>query len=296
MDKKIQFPAKNGASGQKRGRVGKVISVASGKGGVGKTLTAVNIAVSARRMGKSVLILDGDLGLSNVDVVLGLQARYNIFDIIEERVSLKEIIIECPLGIHVIPSGSGISQLTELTRLQRVQLMEQIAGIDQNYDLLIIDTGAGISSGVLHLNAMADKIIVVTTPEPHAMTDAYAFIKVMHEEYGRSNACLLVNMVKSKDEGQMISSRICEVARKFLKVEVEQLGSVPFDKEVQKSTMLRQAASEASTYTIAGQAWNNVTREILKDGLIEKSGVPRDFWREFAGFMPNTDGPKRVVG
>ena len=296
MDKKIQFPIKGSGARAGRGSVGKVVSVASGKGGVGKTLTAVNMAVAARRMGKSVLILDGDLGLANVDVVLGLQARYNIFDIIEERVSLKEIIIEGPLGIHVIPSGSGITQLTRLSCLQRVQLMEQISLMDESYDLLIIDTGAGISSGVLHLNAMADKIIVVTTPEPHAMTDAYAFIKVMHEEYGTSNAGLLVNMVKSKEEGQMISSRIFDVARKFLKVEIEQLGSIPFDREVQKSTMSRQAASESSTYTIAGQAWNQVTREILKDASWDKPGVSRDFWREFAGFMPSADNATRVAG
>lgn len=194
----------------------KVISIASGKGGVGKTLTTVNLAIAARRMGLRVLILDGDFGLANVDIVLGLQARYNINDIFENEASMNEIILEGPLGIKIIPSGSGIMQLTQLSYLQRILLLEQVEKIDEFFDVMLIDTGAGVSDTVLNLNAISDEILVVTTPEPHSMTDAYAFIKIMTEKYGKKHINLLVNNTRSIDEGLKIASKISEVAKEFL--------------------------------------------------------------------------------
>ncbi|MBF0441247.1 MAG: MinD/ParA family protein [Oligoflexales bacterium] len=256
----------------------RIISVASGKGGVGKTIATVNIALALRRMGHSVLILDGDLGLANVDVVLGLKARYNINDVISEKARLKDILLDGPMGIRIIPSGSGISKLTQLSYLERLKIIQEIESLNESFEFLVIDTGAGISSTVLHLNAIADDIIVVSTPEPHSMTDAYAFIKVMAEDYERKSFNLVINMVRSKSEGEQVLKRISDVARNFLKLEIRELGSIPYDKQMQQSLMMRQAASEKSTYFIAGQAWNEIARLILENPVRVSRGDD-DFWR-----------------
>lgn len=235
-----------------------IISVTSGKGGVGKTLTSVNLAIAARKMGKSVLILDGDLGLANVDVVLGLTARHNINDVLDDIVPLKDIVLEGPLGIRVIPSGSGITKLSALTAAQKITLKDKLSSLNEQPDILIIDTGAGISENVLHFNSSADKIIVVTTPEPHAMTDAYALIKVMSEECRRKRFQLLINQVRSEDEAIKVFSRIADVAKRFLSANIEYAGHVPMDLQVQRNVMLRRAASESASMTVAGQAWNEI--------------------------------------
>jgi len=239
------------------------VTITSGKGGVGKTLTTVNFAMAARKMGHSVMILDGDLGLANVDIVLGLQARYNIRDVLDGIVRLKDIIVEGPAGIRVIPSGSGISSLVNLTYVQKQFILEEIETLDAQPDLLLIDTGAGISTTVTHFNKAADQVIVVTTPEPHAMTDAYALTKVLGEEYGISTVGLLVNQTKSSDEGLKVHERLTEVAKRFLRTKIEFLGCVPTDPQVQRSVMQRRAASESSSLTVAGQAWNQIARRTM---------------------------------
>lgn len=257
-----------------------VISITSGKGGVGKTLTTVNTAVSLKRMGYSVLILDGDFGLSNVDVVLGLQARSNIRDVLDGHADLRDIIVEGPMGLKVIPSGSGVASLTNLSHAQRQNLLTQVENFDEPFDVLLIDTGAGIGDNVLHFNAQSDQIVVVTTPEPHALTDAYALIKVMSENYGRKDFNLMVNQTKSAEEGLKIFERIAEVANRFLNIEVAYLGHVPLDPQVPKSVMARRAASEQSTFTLAGQAWNQMARSLVeKCDLHARNQNVQEFWR-----------------
>lgn len=257
------------------------ISVTSGKGGVGKTMTTVNLAVAARRMGQSVLIFDGDLGLANVDVVLGLKARYNIRDVLDGTAALKDIIVSGPMGIDLIPSGSGISSLTQLSSLQKQQLLDQISQVEGAYDLVLIDTGAGISDTVLHLNMIANHVVVVTTPEPHAMTDAYALIKVLAEEHGAKAFQLLVNQARSPEEGVKVAERITEVAMRFLGVRVSHLACVPFDPSVPKSVMQRRAASEQSTHTIAGQAWSQAARKLVGEtpvATLPRTSTQTGFW------------------
>jgi flagellar biosynthesis protein FlhG len=257
-----------------------VVAVTSGKGGVGKTLTTVNLAVAARRAGKSVLILDGDLGLANVDVVLGLTARYNIRDVLDGQAALKDIVVQGPLGIDLIPSGSGISHLTRLSPGQEQRILDEILGVDSAYDLLLIDTGAGIARNVALFCEAADQVVVVTTPEPHAMTDAYALIKVMAEEHRVSAFNLLVNQAPSTAEGLKVAERIAEVARRFLKVSVNHLGIVPLDPQVPKSVRQRRAASEHSSHTLAGQAWTQAARQLLQErGRRPQHADVQGFWR-----------------
>ncbi len=255
----------------------KIVSVASGKGGVGKTLTSVNLALSARRQSHRVLILDGDLGMANVDVVLGLRPRYNINDVIHGSVALRDIILQGPLGIEIIPTGSGLSGLANLSLSQRVSILDQLEDLSNNYDVIIIDTGAGINETVLHLNSVADEIIVVTTPEPHAMTDAYAFIKVMVEKYEVPSINLLINQVVNKEQGLKIGSRIAEVAQRFLKKEIRIIGTIPFDDTVSRIVMKQTIGSDIVAHTRAGQAWNEVALELF-DNIY---GSERNRWEAF---------------
>ena len=267
-----------------------VLSITSGKGGVGKTLTTVNTAVSLKRMGYSVLILDGDFGLSNVDVVLGLQAKKNIRDVLDGHASLKDIIVEGPMGLKVIPSGSGVASLTQLSHAQRQSLLSQVENFDEPFDVLLIDTGAGIGENVLHFNAQSDQVVVVTTPEPHALTDAYALIKVMSENYSQKTFNLLVNQTRSGEEGLKIFERIAEVANRFLNIEVAYLGHVPLDPQVPKSVMQRRAASEQSTFTLAGQAWNQMARSLVeKCGLNARNQNVQEFWRNLLWTEVNSE-------
>lgn len=257
-----------------------VIAVTSGKGGVGKTLTSVNLAVAARRAGASVLILDGDLGLANVDVVLGLTARYSLRDVLDGHCALSDIILEGPLGIGVVPSGSGIASLTALTALQRQQMLDHIATLRADYDVIIIDTGAGISDTVMHFNRVADQVVVVTTPEPHSLTDAYAMIKVLAEGKATREPGLLVNMARSSEEGLKVFERLADVSGRFLNLRVNYLGHVPMDPAVPKAVMQRRAASEQSAFTVSGQAWTQIARKLLREASLKsKSGNVQDLWR-----------------
>lgn len=257
------------------------IAVASGKGGVGKTVSVVNLGLALQKLGLQSLILDADLGLSNVDILLGLQAQHNLGDVLEGRVAAEDIVLHGPLGMRVIPSGSGIARLSNLSYVERLQILDQLGRIKEPMDCLLIDTGAGISPNVLHFNSLAQFNVVVTTPEPHAMTDAYAFIKVMQEQYGKRPFHLLVTQVKSADEGRQVYQRIAEVGTRFIQADVRFLGAVPFDPVLQKAIAFRQAASEASTHTLSGQEYNRIARETFQPLALSAMAHKTSFWEGF---------------
>ncbi len=241
--------------------------------------------MSLRQLGLDVMIFDGDLGLANVDVVLGLQPRYNILDVLDDNVEPTDVVVNGPLGIRIIPSGSGVSRLSQLSFDLKMKLWDRIEKLSQDCDVLLIDTGAGIADNVLQLNAAAENIVVVTTPEPHAMTDAYALIKVMTEETDCRNFELLVNQVRSSEEGQMVANRVADVARRFLQVEVGYLGAVPWDPLVQQSVMRRAAAHEKATHTLAGQAWKRVAHTLLDRA--RRDSDPALFWKNLVWSRPS---------
>lgn len=252
-----------------------ILSVASGKGGVGKTLTTVNMALAARRMGLRTLILDGDLGMANVDIVLGLKARYNINDVLQDNVGIEDVLLQGPQGLHIIPSGSGIAKLADLKLPQRMRLLERIEETARGYDLLLIDTGAGISEPVLHLNSVSAGIMLVTTPEPHALTDALAFTKVMGEQYGKSNIHVIVNQTISEVQGTRAYQGLADTAKRHLGIEIQFAGAVPRDANMERAVMLQKAGDEQVKHTLAGQAWNEITRrmiERLRDSPHEETG------------------------
>ena len=263
------------ASGQR-----KIVSVASGKGGVGKTLSSVHLAIAASRMGLRTLIFDGDLGLANVDVVLRIQVKKSVADVLSGSSRLAEIVVSGPCGVSVIPSGSGFARLANLKLTERLSLLDQLEELMAGFDLVVIDTGAGISESVLHLNSFAHATIVVTTPEPTAMTDAYAFIKVMHQKYGESRFKLLVNQVVSATQGLKVSQQISDVCLKYLNLRIQHLGSIPKDKMISRLVMLNGIGVEESIQTIAGQAWNEVAWDMLTERPQSDDGKEID-WLSF---------------
>ncbi len=230
------------------------LSITSGKGGVGKTVTSINLAHSFQRMGYRVLLLDGDFGLANIDILLNMRAQKNIFDVIEGHCEIADIILEGPSNIHVIPSGSGIYKIAELPAYQRYELFHQLQSISKHYDIFMIDTGAGIAPSVIHLNNATQCNLIVTTPEPHAITDAYAMIKVITESNYDANLFLLPNLVHSEAEGVKIHQRISEVVDKYLHKKIKYIGCIPLDPQLQSNIMKKTVVSEKSQHTISGQA------------------------------------------
>lgn len=238
------------------------ISVASGKGGVGKTVTSIHLAAGLSRMGRKVLLLDGDLGLANVDIVLGVRPRYNISDVIFKGVGLNDVLIEGPGGFMLAPASSGLSSMHSLSDAERDALTASLKETMEGFDFVLIDNGAGITDSVQHFCGICDHQMVVTTPEPHAMADAYALMKVLWETKGLSRFLVVVNMVMSEAEGRHAFERLRKVAKSFLGAEAEYLGSVPADQKVQDAVVARSVGSRNASYTIAGQSYHALCSRI----------------------------------
>jgi len=249
-----------------------IIGITSGKGGVGKTFFSVNMAISAAKSGKKVLIIDADLGLANVHIMAGIYPEHDLLDFIDGKAELKDIIAEGPEGIHIIPGASGIFKLTTLTHAKRYQLIQQLVAIEKEYDLIIIDTEAGISHNVLRFLNIADKVIVLTTPDLTALADAYAIIKVIHTKKIHKNINLIVNRVRSKAEGELIYSRINNATEKFLNLSVNKLGFIVEDHNTLKDSIKNR--KPVVTYYNKTKVASNIT-EITDDVLqIQKVSMP----------------------
>lgn len=265
----------------------KIISVTSGKGGVGKTLTTINLALAARASGLSVLIVDGDMGMSNVDILLGIQTTASFNDVLDGTKSIHDIIVKGPRGIDLIPSGSGIARMGNLGTLEQSCILHELAKLPNSYDVVFVDTGAGISPMVLALNSVSDAMLVVTTPEPHALTDAYALIKVMSEEYDRGVCGLVINQVRSDDESMRISERLVEVARQYCGVRVVPMGGIRTDSVLARSIMARRVGWDGALNTLAGQGWASCWRKLyesINKGVFgERSRPLADVWNAMSG-------------
>ena len=217
----------------------RVIAITSGKGGVGKTNIVLNLCLALSRLKRRVLLLDADMGLANVDVLLGLTPKYTLEHVMNGQKEVNEIMLTGPHGFKILPSGSGISELSEMTFEQQMRLFEQLSKIDDELDYLFIDTGAGISSNVLRFNASANEIVVVANPEPTSMTDAYALIKLLAIKYHIHNFSLIANSVTSEADGMGVYDTLNSVCAQFLKVNLRFLGWIPFDTNLRK-TVRRQ--------------------------------------------------------
>lgn len=213
----------------------KIISISGGKGGVGKTNTAINLSIALAELNNKVLLFDADLGLSNVDVLLGIQAPKNISDILQGRSSMQEILVTGPGGIFIIPAASGLEELANLDNIEISRLVQSFNQITQNIDIMIVDTAAGISNQVLSfVHACQDNILVVCN-EPTSLTDAYALIKVLANQQSNMSFKILANMTRNEDEGLEVFSKLKTATDKYLDISLQYLGAIPFD------PLLRQA-------------------------------------------------------
>jgi flagellar biosynthesis protein FlhG len=209
-----------------------VIAITSGKGGVGKSNISVNLAIQFASAGKSVVLLDADLGLANADVLCNVDLPCNLSHVIARKRELHEVLMRAPGGFQLIGGASGLARMADLTDNDRQRIVDSLGQLEEQADVILIDTGAGISPNVLSFTRAADQVLVVTTPEPTAITDAYAVIKVLHREGYDRRVSLLVNQTRYGGEGRAVQQRIAAVARQFLGVTVYDAGSVPVDEQV----------------------------------------------------------------
>ena len=247
---------------KRRNSATRVIAITSGKGGVGKTNIVANLGYAFSELGKKVLILDADIGLGNLDVLLGMAPKYNLSHVILGEKRLNEIIISGPGDMQILPASSGIQELTRLSHNQKIKLLTEIDKLIDSVDILFIDTAAGISSNVMDFSVTAHEIIVVVSPEPTSITDAYALMKVLSLKYSEKCCYLLTNQVVSAQEGREVFRQLNLVAKKFLDINVDYLGSVVFDEKITQSIKNQRIVCELYPETQASRCYNELAKRI----------------------------------
>ena len=240
----------------------RVIAVTSGKGGVGKTNISVNLAASLSLAGQRVMLMDADLGLANVDVLLGLEPHFDLQHVISGEKSLDEIIVEGPLGIHVVPASSGVERMAELTSVEHASLISAFSELEQPIDVLIVDTAAGIADGVVSFAKACQEVIVVVCDEPTSLTDAYALIKVLSMRHGIKQFQILANMVKDESQGLKLYEKLLNTTDRFLEVGLKYLGAVPFDEQLRQSVRAQKPVVEAYPRSPAAKALVRIGEKI----------------------------------
>lgn len=251
-------------------RTVQVIAVTSGKGGVGKTNVSVNLAIAAAHQGKEVLLMDADLGLGNVDVLLGLHPAYNLSHVIEGRCSLEDVIIRGPANIRLIPATSGIKAMTALSMAQHAVVIRAFGDLGFSPDVLLIDTAAGIADSVVTFSKASQEIVVVVCDEPASITDAYALIKVLHREHGRHRFRILANMARSITEGRELFLKLMKVTDRFLSVSLDYMGAIPLDECVHKAVKQQRAVVDVYPRSRAALAFKKLAT------VTDKWAVPKE--------------------
>jgi len=262
------------------GRIVRVVAVTSGKGGVGKTNVTANLAVALAHLGRRVMVLDADLGLGNLDVLLGLTPSFSLADVLSGQRRLREVLVPGPGGITVLPAGSGFQNLTALSDHQIRELQSEMDELQEETDILLIDTGAGIGRNVTSFATMAQDIIVVAAPEPTSLTDAYALMKVLSTQYGERRFRLLVSMTRSPSDGQDVYRKLSLVAERFLHISINFLGSIPFDPRLAEAVCQQRPLVELYPQSHADQSFLGLAHDLAEWPLPEspKGGLPF-FWQ-----------------
>ena len=247
--------------------VARVITVTSGKGGVGKSNTAVNLAIQFRQMGQRVIILDADFGLANIEIMFGTVPRHNLCDLIYQGKNIKDIITWGPGGVGFISGGSGIAGLSNLSREYLIYIIQNLAELDAIADIVIVDTGAGISDAVLEFLVASGEIILVTTPEPTSITDSYSLLKALnrHDRFSSetSQIKVMANKVDSKEEGKALFTKLNAVVARYLKLPISYLGSVPQDSHLNQAVMQQTPVSLANPNAKSAKAYQEIAQVLM---------------------------------
>lgn len=262
----------------------RVITVTSGKGGVGKSNVAINLAIQFRKMGQRVIILDADFGLANIEVMFGTVPKHNLYDLIYQGKNIKDIITWGPMEVGFISGGSGIAGLSNLSRDYLLYIIQNLAQLDSMADVIIVDTGAGISDAVLEFLVASGEILLVTTPEPTSITDSYSLLKALHRHTRFSEKTtqlkVIANKTESQEEGQALFNKLNAVVGRYLKLPITYLGAVPQDSQLTKAVMQQMPVSMKMPGAKSAIAFENIAAKLMnKEGNqnVEKRGMAAFF-------------------
>lgn len=272
-------------AGRESGRNIRVISITSGKGGVGKSNVVANLALAMSRMGKKVLIIDADLGLGNINLLLGLRPVYTLNDLFSGKKKLSEIIVEGPGGIRVIPAGSGEQKYTRLSKEERLHLLDELDDLEEEFDTFIIDTESGISDNVLYFTSASQEIVTVVSPEPTSIADCYALIKLLATRHDEHHFKVLINMAYDSDEALKTYYRLATVVGKFLDISLDYLGYICRDDLLVDSVKKQRAVYELYPDSASSRCFGTLARRICQTP--SKGGVKGSIQFMFRKFLKN---------
>jgi len=257
-----------------------VIAVASGKGGVGKTNVSANLATAMVANGKNVLILDADMGLANIDVMLGLRPVYNLSHVISGEQSLTDVMVETKSGLKIIPAASGIKVMTELSPIQHAGLIQAFSDLEDDYDVLMIDTAAGISDSVISFCQAAQEVLVVVCDEPASLIDSFALIKVLNRDNGVNRFHILANKTHSSQEGRDLYAKLLNVTDRYLDITANYIGAIPYDEYLKKSVKQQRAVVDAYPRSRSAIAFKNLALKADKWPRSDSPGGHLEFFVE----------------
>jgi flagellar biosynthesis protein FlhG len=257
-----------------------VISVTSGKGGVGKTSIVANMAILLSSSGKRVLVFDADLGLANIDIILGITPKFNIHQLLEGTCNIEDILLDGPGGIKIIPASSGIQELSSLTYAQQMSIVNALDSLDRDFDYMIVDTGAGISGNVMYFNSAAQRVIVVVTPEPTSITDAYALMKIMRKKYGTKRFDLIINNAVSAYEAKEVFRKLFFACDRFFgDIALDMLGWIPHDSTIPECIREQRAFVEVDPGSEATRKLAAIVKRLERSGAAYESGSLQFFFK-----------------
>ena len=276
-----------GESTSRRKAHARVVAITSGKGGVGKTNIVANLGFAFGNLGQRVLVLDADLGLGNLDVLLGIAPKFNLSHVIHGEKQLSDILVDGPGNMKILPASSGIQELTQLTHEQKVQFLTELDHLIDDMDILLIDTAAGISTNVMDFNVTAHEIVVVVSPEPTAITDAYALMKVLSLKYAEKRCQLLVNMAASPREGEDVFRQLGLVTERFLDIHVEYLGCILNDEKVTRGVRHQRLVCDLFPQSRASRCFTQLAERMVKASPSNRpKGNTNFFWHHLVQSIP----------
>jgi flagellar biosynthesis protein FlhG len=258
----------------------KVIAVSGGKGGIGKSNVSVNLAAGLAKLGRSVMLLDADFGMANIDIMLGIQPEYDLQHVISGQCTLEEVIFKGPLGINIIPAATGIGKMADLSVEEQGRIIRAFDDISMDLDILIIDTAAGISSSVINFTKSAQDIFVVVCDEPASITDAYSLIKVLNKEHGVKSFQIIPNMVKDAEAGKKLFRKLVNVTDIYLDVSLGFLGSVPMDEKLKMAVRSQSAVIEAYPHSASSIAFQQLVKRVDETPVPESNTGYMQFFIE----------------